>query len=140
MFTSQVRQVFEADDLALSFADSTLTVQDPMVTLWRLWRCPARGEGRKRVALHVCQISVKSARMLAFCRHPFRSSTFRMDAQLRPSAIRPNEEQKTLPQRRVLLPFDICIPGRTSASAASEHCPGHKATTSRIVVVEEPTH
>src|SRR5215207_4170168 len=44
------------------------------------------------------------------------------------------------PQRRVLLPFDICILSRTSASAASEHCPGHKATTPRIVVVEEPTH
>jgi hypothetical protein len=87
-----------------------------------------------------CQISVKSTRMLAFCRHPFRSSTFRIDAHLRPSAIPPNEGQNTLPQRRALLPLDICILGRTSASAASEHCPGHKATTSRIVVVEEPTH
>src|SRR5829696_7522582 len=38
------------------------------------------------------------------------------------------------------LPLDICILGRTSASAASEHCPAHKATTARIVVVEEPTN
>src|SRR3712207_6511745 len=49
-------------------------------------------------------------------------------------------DKRIQPQRRVLLLFDICILSRTCASTASEHCPGHKTTTPRIVVVEEPTH